>query len=60
MHGLKAHSFKVKELIDAKRLYIVDYQILAGIVEPESAGYYQSSAYGSNNIFYAPYVLLYT
>ena len=50
----------IKHLVDKRRLLIVDFELLAGVEAPTSAGYYCSSDTTTRNIFYAPYVLMYT
>ena len=49
----------VSDLIQEKRLLIIDYKALAGVTKPAKDGFYRSSEKNSRNIFYAPIVLLY-
>ena len=55
--GVQSDQLTVQELIEQKRLLIVDYGELA-IGEPSAEGFYRSAA-KENFIFYAPYVLMY-
>merc|ERR1712142_909330 len=52
-------SFSVHELIDARRLLMVDYAALANVTLATDDGYYKSSDDRSKSIFYAPYVLMF-
>ena len=52
-------SFSIHELIDARRLLMVDYAALANVTLATDDGYYKSSDDRSKSIFYAPYVLMF-
>ena len=51
----------VECLVTERRLFIVDFEILAELTKPEAEGYFRGSGnmWKSVNVFYAPHVLLY-